>query len=193
MKRANVLQLTFILVGIVYGIFSVPVILSLLLTTIIMLLNGGSEPGEILLFNVFSLLAIALQIFACWLLITRSGSFAASVQKRSGIGKGFSITANPNDLLHILFVVVGIYLLLTNLAPFLKAVFMSFQARGRSGLLEVENLAPDWITIIINLLLPLILLMFGKPIADYFAGKVTEDPIVIADDVTDPITDSIEN
>lgn len=192
MKRANVLQLTFILIGIVFGIFSLPVIFSLVVSTCVMMVNGGLGPGEYLLFNVFSIVAIALQILACWLLITRSASFAATVQKRSGLGKGFSITTNLNDLLHILLIGTGIYLLLTNLSPFLKAIFMSFKSRANSAMPGLqEDWTADWVTIILNLLLPLILLMFAKPIADYFAKDISEEPIIIEEENdSDLITES---
>ncbi len=188
MKRANILQLTFVIIGVVYGIFCLPVIFSLVVSTFVMMVNGGMEPGQYLLFNIFSITAIALQILACWLLITRSEKWSAIVQKRSGLGNGFSITSKPNELLYILLIVIGIYLLLLNLGPLLTGMFSTFRSRISTGMLSLLDERPiEWGSLILKVILPLILLMFARPIADYFAKNITREPVVLDENVTDDL------
>lgn len=191
MKRANALQLAFVLVGLVYGILSLPSLFTLLVGIFVVLFSGGFELKDYIIFNVFSVLGIAIQIFVCWLLIIRSAKFAAVIQKISGFGSGFTITSKPNDLLHILLVAIGIYLILSDLSPLLRGVFESFKNKSSPGLHLYEDARPiDWTTLILNIVLPLILLMFAKPIADYFAKKLSNDEITIEE--TADKNDSLE-
>ncbi len=182
MKKVNVLQLTFVLIGVVFGILSLPSLFTLLIGTFVSAFNsGGFDRSDFIIYNVFVVLGIGLQIFVCWILIFRSAKFAIFIQKKSGLGTGFKIISNPNDLLNILLIVIGIYLLLTNLSPLLKAILESFKNKTTSGIQHLyDDARPiDWSTIILDIILPLVLLMFAKPIADYFTKNINEDQISI--------------
>ncbi len=189
MNKANVLQLTFVIIGVVFGILSLPSLFTLLAGILVSLLNGGYGQLDFITYNVLIALGISLQVFACWLLIVRSAKFAGFIQRKSGLGNGINMIIKPNDLLYILLITIGIYLLLSNLPPLLTAIFQIFKNKSTSGIQHLyENARPiDWSSIILNIILPLVLLMFAKPIADYFAKNLCEEQISIEDDIDKPV------
>lgn len=181
MKKADVLQLTIVLIGIVYGFVAVQYLLSSLYGIFAVFFSDGLGsdgyfPGMI---SIFAL--VGLQALCCWLLITRSDKLAAWIYRNSALGNGFKIVSKPNELLHVLLIAIGIYLLLSNLTPLLTTIFDFFKERGSRGILDLnEDQRPaQWARLILNLVLPFILLMFAKPIADYFAKNISEEPISI--------------
>lgn len=179
MKKADVLQLSFVLIGVVFGILSLPSLFTLLVGIFVSLFNGSYDQTDFIIYNVFIALGISLQVFVCWLLIARSAKFSGFVRRKSELGTGINIIAKPNDLLYILLIAIGIYLLLSNLSPLITAILQSFKNKSTPGILHLyETTRPiDWSTIILNIILPSVLLMFAKPIADYFAKNISGEPI----------------
>ena len=181
MKKADVLQLTIVLIGIVFGFVAVQYLLSSFYGVFAVLFSdeigsGSYFPGVV---SIFAL--VGLQALCCWLLITKSDKLAAWFYRNSELGNGFKIVSKPNELLHVLLIAIGIYLLLSNLTPLLTTIFDSFRERGSRGLLDMnEDERPvQWARLLLNIVLPFILLMFAKPIADYFAKNIGEEPISI--------------
>ena len=181
MKKADVLQLTIVLIGIVFGFVAVQYLLSSFYGVFAVLFSdeigsGSYFPGVV---SIFAL--VGLQALCCWLLITKSDKLAAWFYRNSELGNGFKIVSKPNELLHVLLIAIGIYLLLSNLTPLLTTIFDSFRERGSRGLLDMnEDERPvQWARLLLNIVLPFILLMFAKPIGDYFAKNIGEEPISI--------------
>ncbi len=68
------------------------------------------------------------------------------------------------------------YFLLTDLPALIKAIINGFTSKASSKFDTYEPPRPaDWMRIFIHLTLPLVLLMFAKPIAHYFAKDVSDD------------------
>ena len=181
MKKADVLQLTIVLIGIVFGFVAVQYLLSSLYGIFIMVFASGSN-SEGYFSGTLSIFAlVGLQALCCWLLITRSDKLAAWFYRNSELGNGFKIVTKPNELLHVLLIAIGIYLLLSNLTPLLTVIFDFFKDHSSHGMLStMEDERPvQWTRLILNIILPFVLLMFSKPIADYFAKNISEEPISI--------------
>lgn len=181
MKKADVLQLTIVLIGIVFGFFAVQYLLSSLYGVFAVLFSdeigsGSYFPGVV---SIFAL--VGLQALCCWLLITKSNKLAAWFYRNSELGNGFKIVTKPNELLHVLLIAIGIYLLLSNLTPLLTTIFDSFKERGSRGILDMnkDERPVQWARLLLNIVLPFILLMFAKAIADYFAKTIGEEPVSI--------------
>lgn len=181
MKKADVLQLAIVLIGIVFGFVALQYLFSSLYGIFAWIFSGGYGSDSYLAPGISIFAVVALQAVCCWLLITKSGELAAYFYKKSELGTGFKIVSNPNDLLHILLIVIGIYLLVSNLSPLLSTIFDSFKQRVSHKLLnQFEDEKPvEWTRLILNILLPLILLMFAKPVAEYFAKHIGEEPVSI--------------
>jgi hypothetical protein len=179
MKKADVLQLTIILIGIVFGFVALQYLLSSLYIIFVWIFSGGYGSENYPGLSIFAI--VGLQALCCWLLITKSDKLAAWFYRKAELGTGFKIVSKPNELLHVLLIAIGIYLLLSNLTPLLTTIFDSFKERGSRGVPgSFEDERPvQWTRLILNILLPLILLMFTKPIADYFAKNIGEEPISI--------------
>jgi hypothetical protein len=181
MKKADVLQLTIVLIGIVFGFVAVQYLLSSLYGVFAVLFSDEIGSGSYFSGAVSIFALVGLQALCCWLLITKSDKLAAWFYRNSELGNGFKIVSKPNELLHVLLIAIGIYLLLSNLTPLLTTIFDSFKERGSRGILDMnEDERPvQWARLLLNIVLPFILLMFAKPIADYFAKNIGEEPISI--------------
>jgi hypothetical protein len=188
MKKADVLQLSIVLIGVVYGFVALQYVLTSLLGILLWVFGGGYGADGLITSSLPFLVSVALQVICCWLLIVKSAGIAEYFYKLSDLGTGFKIVSKPNNLLHILLIITAIYLLLTNLAPLLNAIFISFKQkmqRGTNGLFEDQR-PIEWTKLILDIILPVVLLFFTKPIADYFAKNIGEEPISIEEsfDVT---------
>ncbi len=181
MKKADVLQLTIVLIGIVYGFVAVQFLLSSLYAIFIWVFASSESRNEYFAGTLSIFAIVALQALCCWLIITRSGKLAAWFYRKSELENGFKVISKPNELLHVVLIAIGIYLLLSNLTPLLTTIFDNFKERGSRGILDMnEDERPvQWARLLLNIVLPFILLMFAKPIADYFAKNISEEPISI--------------
>jgi hypothetical protein len=182
MRKADVLQLTIVLIGIVLGFTALQYLFSSLYVIFAWIFSGGYGGESYYAPGISIFAVVGLQALCCWLLITRSSTLAAWFYRKSELGTGFKITTKPNELLHILVVAIGIYLLLSNLTPLLTGIFESFKNHIPRGTFEDER-PVAWARLLLNIALPLLLLMFAKPIADYFAKNIGEEPISIEESI----------
>ena len=181
MKRSDVLQLAVILVGMVMGFLTLQYILSSLYAVFLWLFDNGNA----MMSPMLTIFAVAgLQALFCWLLITRSRQIATFIRERSGLKTGMNITSRPNDLLYILLVVLGIYLLLSNLTTLLSAIIESFSRKAAPRMFDqfADERPVKWAALLLEVALPLILLIAGRPIADYFAKNISDEPISIEEE-----------
>lgn len=182
MKKADVLQLAIMLVGIILGFITLQFIFSALFGILAWLFTGGYAAENYLTPGMAAYVTILLQGLCSWLLITKSGSLAAYFYERSNLGTGFKIVSNIQSLLYIILVAIAIYLLISNLTPLISAVFKSFKEKATSNNFAQEDQRPvEWAGLFINILLPCLLLFFAKPIASFFAKNVNEEPLSIED------------
>ena len=189
MKKADVLQLAIVLVGIIFGFLTLQYIFSSLFGIFAWIFSGGYGAENYLTPGISIYAVIGLQAVCCWLLITRSGKLAAFLHEKSELGTGFKIVSNVESLLYVVLNAIGIYLLLSNLNPILATIFNGFKQRVSHKVLnQFEDQRPvEWARLILDILLPVILLIFAKPIAGYFAKNTGEEPLIIEDsfDITE--------
>lgn len=189
MKKANVLQLTFIITGIAFGISALQDFFTTLLSLLIFAFNSNDLNNTLGLgMSMGILLSIGIKIFICWLLITQSGKLASFISKRAEFERGFSIISKADDLLYILLITVGIFLFLSNIVPLLTGIFDSFRNKSSSGMQNLFETAKaiDWTSNILDVILPLVFLMLARPIANYFAKNVNDEEITIEETDEEP-------
>jgi len=185
MKKADVLQLSIVLIGVFYGLLAAQKLLQYVYDFLLFTVTGAYN-AEGFLAPLFSLLLfVCLQIAAAWILIVKSGSIADFIREKANLASGFRIEVFPAELLYMILVSIGIYLLLNNLAPILEGIFQGFRAkipRGVSGLFEDER-PIQWVRLFVDIVLPLALLILARPLANYFAKYIREEPVRIEETI----------
>ncbi len=187
MKKTDVLQLAIVLLGLVLGFTALQYFLSTLYDVFAWIFSGGYGAENYMSSNLTYFAILGLQVIVCWLLVTKSGAIAKYIRKSAELGTGFQVVSKPATLLQILLIVLGIYLLFAHSTTFLTAVidsFISRSPRGVRGLFEDER-PIEWIRLLLNILLPLLLLMFAKPIANYFIKNVDDETISVEEKSTE--------
>lgn len=183
MKKADVLQLAIVVVGIIFGFLTLQYIFSSLFAIFSWIFSGGYG-ADYLAPGVSIYAVIGLQALCCWVLITRSDKLASWLHDKSNLGTGFKITGNIQSLLYVVLVAVGIYLLLSNLNPLINTIFQGFKDRVSNDIFRQQDQRPvEWARLILDVLLPLLLLIFSNPIAGYFAKNIGEEPVTIEESV----------
>lgn len=142
---------------------------------------------------IINILVTLLYAAICWQLIVKSKSIAEFIYDKTNLGTSFKVISRPNDLLYILFIIIGFYYLLENLPMLVKAVVTVFKSKAVSKFDTYDQYEKpaDWTILIIRLLLPCILLIAARPIANYFAKNVSDEPITIGEDIGNTNDDNL--
>jgi len=184
MNKKTIVQLAIIITALVLGIFSIQYFLSSMMSLVAYGLLSGASFGEgYFIPSLTNSLATFVQLALCWWLIKRSTDVANFICEQASFGQSLKVDSKPIDLLFILLVVLGIYFLISDLPAFIKAIIGAFRSKAphNSFNFSEEQRPVDWLRLFITLLLPIVLLMFAKPISVYFAKDLSEEEIVITD------------
>lgn len=182
MKKGNVIQLVLIIIALIIAFQTVYFFINAVTTLLYAI--GSGDYGSNLTPALTLFLIVLAQGTIAWLLITRSATIADSIYTKANAGTSFKIVSRPQDILFILLIVCGFYFLLSDLPALIKALVNAFstKAAGRFNMYEQVQ-PPNWTLMFIKLLLPLVLLMFAKPIAAYFAKNLGGEPVSLEDDI----------
>lgn len=185
MKKGDVLQLSIIILALIIGINSLEYLIGSVIG-LVYLLGMGEYGGNASSASptIISILVTLLYMAICWQLLVKSKNLADFIYERTNMGTSFKIISRPNDLLYILFIVTGIYFMIQHLPALVKGLVTAFtnKASGRYSSPGFERPA-DWLTVFVRLLLPALLLMAARPMANYFAKNVQDEPVLIGDDI----------
>jgi hypothetical protein len=181
MKKADVLQLSIVLIGIIFGFLALQYLFSSLFGIFAWIFSGGYNADSYLTPGISIFAVIGLQALCCWVLITQSGKLSSYIYEKSELGTGFKIISNTQNLLYIVLIAIGLYLLLLHINPLLSGILKGFKQRVANNIMnQYEDQRPvEWLKLILDIMLPGILLIFAKPIAAYFAKNIGEEPISI--------------
>jgi hypothetical protein len=183
MKKGDVIQFAIIVLSLVIAVNSLQYFFSGMVGILYAIGIGEFNMATSSL-TIVSLLVTLLYTTICWQLIVKSRSIAHFIYEKTNIGTSFKIISRPNDLLYVLLITMGFYFLLQNLPALIKGLVGGFTSKAVTRYIPTEYEPPtDWGMICIKLLLPLVLLIGGRPIANYFAQNVDDEPITIGDDI----------
>lgn len=183
MKKGDAIQLIVIILAFIAGFKTIDS-LTYSIPGLVYLVGAGEFTATVAGPIFTSLLVAILQGVLCWLLLVRSGRVATFIYEKTNIGTSFKIVSQPKDLLYILFIVTGFYFLLQELPAVIKAFVNAFRSKATSRFEIPGYERPiDWTVTIIKLLLTAVLLIAARPIANYFAQNISDEPIVISDDI----------
>ncbi len=184
MRKSDTLQLVIIVLAVVTGFTALQSFTMAVFSFVFSFMDenvGGRYAGTVLPY----LLTGLLQAVTAWIILTKSKDLALYIYERTGIGRSFRITSNPADVLFILLIVLGIFMLISQLPTFLSAILDAFKSKVASGYSSLEPGSTSLGLSFVRLLLPLILLMFTKQVTNYFADKMTPEDIIIEEDGND--------
>ena len=182
MKKGDVIQLTVIILAFIIGFTAIQYFFYSVVN-LVYLAGAGEFASAVSAPTIVILIVTVLECMLCWLLLVRSAKIADFIYEKTSMGTSFKIISQPNDLLYILLIITGFYFLLENLPVLIRGLVNAFRSKATSRFDVPEyNSHIDWTTTIIKLLLPAVLLMAARPIANYFAKNVREEPVVIGDD-----------
>jgi hypothetical protein len=180
--------------ALIVGFLALQYFLSVLLGIIAEFKEEGSN-SSLFIYNAgFAIFLGLIQACVCFLLIAKSQSISQAIIRRANIGGTFSFIIQSVDLLFVVLLGIGIYLLVTTLPDLLTNLFLVFKNKA-SGSMYPPDYTPDakgWTRIFFRLLLPVLLLMFARPIANYFAKDVSDLPLTM-EDAIDEINDHDDN
>lgn len=180
MKKGDVIQLAVIILALIIAINSLQYLVGSLIG-LVYSVASTSLTFTVLIPTIISLLVTMLYIAICWQLLVKSRSIADFIYEKTGIGTSFKILSRPDDLLFILFIMLGFYFLLDELPVLIKAIVNAFKTKAAGT--EYYEKPADWGMLFIRLLLPTILLMAARPIANYFSRNISEEPVMVGDNI----------
>ncbi len=192
MKKADVIQLTIIILSLIIFINCLQYFFSAFVG-VVYAIGMGEYGFTVYSSTITSILVTLLYAAICWQLLVKSRNIADFIYEKTGLGNSFKVISRPNDLLYILFIIVGFYYLMENLPAFVKGLVGAFKtkASNRLGSYTEYDKPVDWTIVFLRLLLPTILLMAAKPLSNYFAKNVSDEPVTIGEDIGDNDDDKL--
>lgn len=183
MKKGDIIQLTVIIIALIIGFNAIKFFIDTVVNVLYII--SMEDMGRNLLSPlIVTILITLLQSALCWILLLRSAKIADFIYEKTGMGTSFKIVSQPNDLLYILLIITGCYFLLQHIPVLIKGLVSAFRSKATSRFDVPEyNSNIDWTLTFIKILVPAVLLMAARPIANYFAKSVREEPIIIGDDL----------
>lgn len=170
--------------ALVLAFFTLQQFVSSLILVVIQFLAGGSLGNGYFVSPLMIIFEALIKGVVAWILITKSADIAEFISVKANFNGSFTVRSQPSDLLYILLIVLGIYLLLNELPLFLKGILAEFRTKAPHSRFETpERLEPmDWTRTILDIILGSMLLMFAKNIALYFAKDLSSNSFSIKDD-----------
>ncbi len=176
MHKSSIIQIVLIILGIVSFFEGLQYLLGNFVTLITWITGSNKFEG------IFEIVLSLLLVTGCYFLlgyffVSRSGESAVWIVKKSNLSSDIKIQASPEDILYFLFVIIGIYILIKELPYLLDKIFTSFtEAAGKRDMNAYPSTARrTWTSIILNVLLPTLTILFAKNLAHHFSDKISKD------------------
>ena len=179
MYKSTLLQLIFIIIGLFTAVSGVQHLVQNFITIIVW--NPDSISGSALM----GLLMSGSYFLIAFFLITRSKEWGDTISKRSRLHGDFSINAHPSQVLYFILIGLGSFSLLREVPSFIYHLYEAFAGkveRFTEHLYRQDIPGESWPLLILKVLVPLIIILSARPIANYFAARMTEDPIEIKEE-----------
>lgn len=177
MRRLDIIQLVIIIAGIVAAYNAILIIPELLINIIFWLFDGMRATGYFS--NMVSVvITLTLYIILSAILVRRSQQLSHYITGISELSSNIKVEQSKRELLFILFIGIGIFNLLNKLPVLLRNTYNAFTDKiARHGLENIGHSpyaqTADFTLPIINVLLSVALLLFAKPLSEYFADKIS--------------------
>ncbi len=108
MRKNDVIQLAVIILGLIIAFLSIQYVLSVMGSMVYAFSAGDFSAASFSGVIPVMILAV-LQGAISFIVVSKSKGIAATIYQRSGIGTGFKIISQPEDLLFVLLIIIGFY------------------------------------------------------------------------------------
>jgi len=179
MYKSTLIQLALIILGLISATNGVEVLFWHFATIIVRGLSYGFD--SVTQTAILGLCSAGAYFLIAWFLISRSKEWSVSIARLTRIDNNFSIVTNPAQILFFLFICIGTYSLTRQFPELLQKLYVEFSTRVTRFSSEEsfsQSRLPDWPAILLETLFPILLIIFAKPLSNYFALQIEEQSSV---------------
>jgi hypothetical protein len=176
MCKSTVIQIVLIILGIISFYQGLGYFLGNFLTLFAWFTEESNSGNYIVPALSFLIVSMSYLVIG-FLFVKNFKSWSDWITERSDLVSDIKITASPNDVLYFLFVIVGAFMLLKEIPFSLDKLFTSFEDEVRRRRLNFYQPTPKktWIVAIMNVVLPILTILFARNLATYFSGGVKKN------------------
>jgi len=179
MYKSTLLQLILIVIGLFTAVSGVQYLVNNFISIIVW------KSGYVMETALMALLISGAYFLIAFFLVSRSKDWAKYISSLSRLHGDFAISADPGQIINLTLIGLCFYSLIREVPFLINRLYEGFAGKvgGISEQLYRQNDSEEnWILHILNVLVPLIIVLSARPIADYFAGRMKEDPIEIKEE-----------
>ena len=173
MKRLDLVQLTLIIVGIISAFFCLRLI-SPFLFYLVSWFSEGLKGGYLLEVFIENIILIATYLLFSIYTIKNSRQLAGWISNRANLQSDINFALNKNELLFAVFLGLGVFGIISEL-PYLLSDLYSYIKHNNSLATDPDFKKSRIDFIIVNFIkifLFVILMVYAKVFADYFASRI---------------------
>jgi|GEM_PF-4685749 len=179
MHSSSLIQLSLIILGLIAAITGAQVLMGNFIGIVVYGFGSGYDGAT----NsaVLTLLSAGTYFLIAWFLISKSRDWSTGIIKMTRVDPNFSIIAEPSQILFFLFICIGIYTLIKEFPVLIQKIYYEFstKAAGLSSALDFDHSRlPEWPSILLNNLLPVLLILLARPLSSYFALKMAKESTI---------------
>jgi hypothetical protein len=117
-----------------------------------------------------------ISLFIGWLLLIKSVSVTSYIVTKSKFESQVVLTSNAKVLLSIFIVFLGLSSLLDVLPVFISSLWKAFKENaGSAGEFGSTEVATDWVTLLLRVIFPCLVIVFCPMLTDYFGRNIHLD------------------
>ena len=180
MNKSSTIQLVFVIIGIISFWEGLQYLTGNLIFLLLSLFEDSS--GDYFSKTIFfSVLQCAAFFGLAYLLIKNSHKWSKWCAEKSELDNDFKIVASVSNIFYVLFLLIGTYALMKNIPFFLEKAYLSFASKASRSFSTNRVDSPSatsWLISFLNILLPLLLILLGRNIADYSSNKINKSEVI---------------
>ena len=173
MRRPDIIQLVIIIVALMIAYKAIdllPQFIGLIISWMFYGMTGGNVFDQLIYIGLF----LIVYVVAILLLINQSKGLALYISEKFDLDQQVKLDQSKNNLLYVLFIGLGIYALIQKLPILFNSLWKIFSHNiNNRGLLDIDYEKPDFILLSIQILLPLLLIIFARDLSNYFSDKIS--------------------
>jgi len=179
MYKSTLLQLILIVIGLFTAVSGVQYLTNNFIAIVVWRSDNIMESA------LMGLLTSGAYFLIAYFLVSRSKDWANYISSLSRLHGDFSINAEPGQIIYLILIGLGFYSLIREVPFLINRMYEGFAGkveRFSEQLYRQNDSRENWILHILKVLVPLIIVLSARPIADYFGARMSEEPFEIKEE-----------